>query len=276
MYFNAETRIALTGLAEGLLPLQQWVMNPMHTYQPPDAAALPWRSGLTLTHERLQTIEYVEWLIAASDADDLLLARWDRIGQDPLLHCPIPAARAFREGRGLSLSPRFATVEAGNALADAGGRQMSRRHLYQQCTPILVRAVAAARKRDGMPTDSSFWTMLAEELHRGNCPEWRAVAGAPQSTLLTEQLLRDVITALLNGWLDVPAPWRYAVLIELGEFRRPGNAFQRADVDKATAALKKALKGKAATASVSSEAAKTEPDVTADAVRHATQWKSVP
>src|SRR5207253_2824751 len=114
---------------------------------------------------------------------------------------------------------------------DASGRQMSRRFLYSQCIPILVATVKAAEERLGpvAPPPSLFWTTLATELHQGNCAEWRGVAGAPQSTLLTEQLLRDVLTALLNGWLDVAPPWRYAVLIELGEYRRPGNAYLRSD-----------------------------------------------
>jgi hypothetical protein len=266
MPFSAEARAALTGLAEGLLPLQDWVTSPTHKYIPPDAKDLPWRNGEALTHERLRTISYVDWLVAASDADDLLLARWDHIRQDPLAYCPLEAPREFREGRGLSQAPRFATVEAGNALADASGRQMSRRYLYDQCVPLLVATVKQAQKRVPPPT----WTELANELHQGNCPEWRAIAGAPQSTLLTEQLLRDVLTALLNGWLDVPSPWRYAILIELGEYRRPGNAYLRSDVKTALDAFKAALGGGAFSPR------SPEPSEQSDAVRHATQWKSVP
>jgi hypothetical protein len=272
MPFNPEARAALTGLAEGLLPLQEWVRSAAHVYVPPNAKDLPWRAGESLTHERLQTIAYVEWLVAASDADDLLLARWDHIRQDPLAYCPLPSPRAFREGRGLSQAPRFATVEAGNALADASGRQMSRRQLYDQCTPILKATVNDAQKRLGpvTPPPSGFWTTLAQELHRGNCPEWRGVAGAPQSTLLTEQLLRDVLTALLNGWLEVPPPWRYAVLIELGEFRRPGNAYKRSDVEAARESFKDALGRRAVSPDVLA------PEAPSEDVRHVTQWKSIP
>lgn len=268
MSFTTETRTNLRGLAEGLLPLQEWVESAAHAYTPPGPASLPWRHGEPLSHERLQTIEYVEWAIAASDADDLLLARWDRIRQEPLAFCPLPSPRDFREGRGLSLAPRFATVEAGNSLADASGRQMSRRQLYDQCTPILALTITDARRRLGDNTPQ-FWSVLAQELHRGNCPEWRGVAGAPQSTLLTEQFLRDALTALLNGWLDVPPPWRYAVLIELGEFRRPGNAFTRADVENARAALQAALGGTSTPAAPSSESH-------TDVAKYATQWKSIP
>lgn len=272
MPFHAEARAALTGLAEGLLPLQEWVSSAGHVYVPPNAASLPWRSGTPLTHERLQTVTYIEWLVAASDADDLLLARWDRIRQDPLVFCPLASPRAFREGRGLSLAPRFATVEAGNALADASGRQMSRHHLYGLCVPILLRTIRDSERRLGAPTSgpSPFWTTLAQELHRGNCPEWRAVAGAPQSTLLTEQFLRDAMTGLLNGWLEVPPPWRHAVPIELGEFRRPGNAFTRDDVAVALEALKAALGGG------SEASARAKPTVEHDVDRHATQWKAIP
>jgi hypothetical protein len=272
MPFSAQARTTLTGLAEGLLPLQDWVTSESHRYVPPNATDLPWRAGEILTHERLQTIAYVEWLVAASDADDLLLARWDHIRQDPLAYCPLPSPRAFREGRGLSQAPRFATVESGNALADASGRQMSRRFLYDQCTPILIETVKEAQKRLGKatPPPSPFWSTLAQELHRGNCPEWRGIAGAPQSTLLTEQLLRDVLTALLNGWLDVPPPWRYAVLIELGEFRRPGNAYARSDVESALQSFKDALGHRP-------ESPKTpELDIHPEDVRHVTEWKSIP
>jgi hypothetical protein len=269
--FNSEARATLLGLAEGLLPLQDWINSPTK-YVPQNANELPWRQGEALTHERLQTIAYVEWLVAASDADDLLLKRWDQIKQDPLAFCPLPSARAYRDGRGLSQAPRFATVEAGNALADASGRQMSRRHLYDQCTPILIKTVRDAQKRLGKAErpPAKFWTDLAQELHRGNCPEWRGVAGAPQSTLLTEQLLRDILTALLNGWLEVPPPWRYAVLIELGEYRRPGNAYARSDVKTALQTFVDALaKGADANKGPVAEA------LTKD-IRYLTQWKSIP
>lgn len=272
MPFNTEARTALTGLAEGLLPLQTWVTSETHKYVPPNAKDLPWRVGEILTHERLQVIAYVEWLIAASDADDLLLARWDQIRQDPLAYCPLPSPRAFREGRGLSQAPRFATVESGNALADASGRQMSRRYLYDQCAPILSATVTEAQKRLGTatPPPSPFWTTLAQELHRGNCPEWRGVAGAPQSTLLTEQVLRDVLTALLNGWLDVPSPWKYAVLIELGEFRRPGNSYTRSAVETALQNFKDALGQRAVSPK------KPGLETHFEDVSHVTQWKSIP
>jgi hypothetical protein len=258
----------LTGLAEGLLPLEAWTQSSGHR-PPANASALPWRSGDLLTHDRVRTIDYLEWLIAASDADDLLLARWARIKQNPLAYCPLPAPRDFRESRGLSQSPRFATVEAGNSLADASGRQMSRRHLYDQCIPLLTKTAKDAERRLGSPTPppSTFWTTLALELHRGNCAEWRAIAGAPQSTLLTEQLLRDVLTALLNGWLDVPPPWRYAVLIELGEFRKPGNAYTRDEVEAARARFAELLQKRWPSAPA--------PEQT-EGVRHATQWKSIP
>jgi len=273
MPFTPHERAILTGLAEGLLPLAEWVASPDHRYLPPDAKDLPWRNGeATLTHDRLRTIGYVEWLVAASDADDLLLTRWAQIRQDPFAYCPLSSPRAFREGRGLSQAPRFATVESGNALADASGRQMSRQQLYRQCVPILADTVRFAERRLGAatPPPSVFWTKLAAELHRGDCPEWRGIAGAPQSTLLTEQLLRDVLTALLNGWLDVPPPWRYAVLIELGEYRRPGNAYTRKDVDIAVENFKRALDKRTETAIPAQE------ELTEDAVRHVTQWKAIP
>jgi hypothetical protein len=268
MSFTPDEREVLIGLSEGLLPLQAWIASPEHTYLPPNAHELPWRNGEPLTHERLQTITYVEWLVAASDADDLLLARWDEIRRNPFAYCPLPAPRAYRERRDLSQAPRFATVESGNALADASGRQMSRRHLYRQCLPLLTVTFVEAQKRLGTPgANRAFWTTLATELHRGNCPEWRGIAGAPQSTLLTEQLLRDVLTALLNGWLDVAPPWRYAVLIELGEYRRPGNAYTRGDVEVALEALKKAL-------AVPSALADTHASL--EGVPHVTQWKAIP
>src|SRR5262249_57215677 len=111
-----------------------------------------------------------------------LLARWEKIRQEPLAFCPLPSARSFREGRGLSQSPRFASVEAGNSLAAASGRQMSRQQLYDQCTPVLIATVNSAQKRlaTATPPPSAFWTTLAQELHRGNCPEWRWVARAPR------------------------------------------------------------------------------------------------
>lgn len=274
MPFSTEAREVLLGLAEGMLPLQEWITT--KSYLPSEHATLPWRNGEKLTHERLRTIAYVEWLVAASDADDLLLTRWDHIKQEPMAFCPLPAARAFRDGRGLSQAPRFATVEAGNSLADASGRQMSRQQLYNQCLPILIATVRAAQKRTGpdalppfVPPPSPFWVELSKELHRNNCREWRGVAGAPQSTLLTEQLLRDVLTALLNGWLDVKPPWRYAVLIELGEYRRPGNAYTRDQVEAARQAFQDALDGVAPPDS----AAKAIPQ---EQVHYATQWKSIP
>jgi hypothetical protein len=45
-----------------------------------------------------------------------------------------------------------------------------------------------------------------------------------------KQLRMDVLYAMLGGRNPAPLPWRYAVLIELGEHRRSGNSYTRADV----------------------------------------------
>ena len=46
------------------------------------------------------------------------------------------------------------------------------------------------------------------------------------------QLLRDVLYATLGMRNPVAEPWRSALLTEIGEFRRPGNVFDRADIAK--------------------------------------------
>lgn len=223
---DSELRAILEHLAEALLPLQRWLARP-ERYLPPTAPDLPWRQGRPLTHERVGTVACFEALLRGSSHDALLTDRWKEVGANPFVHCPLAQPEQWRAARGLEASATFAITAGDNALADAAGTPISRAGFYAQFWPVL-RAVVGRRQ----PADAGAWEVLAQELHQDQCPEWPTWT-KPRSSLFIAQLVPDFLYALLNMVNRVEEPWRTAVLVELGEFRRVGNQYSRADVKRA-------------------------------------------
>lgn len=222
------SRAVLRKLAQALLPLNEWIQARGKTgYTPPDADTLPWReNGVSLSTDQLGVIEFVEALLRESSNDVFLLERWRELQAEPLKYCPIDNKNEWRGARGLDAVARFGAVESENAPADYGGYQIARSQLYMDYLPLLS---IAANARG--PQSDADWNKFALELFKDSCAQWPQSQCYPSSKFML-QLLRDMLYAVLGMRNPVPEPWRSAVLTEIGEFRRPGNVYTRADIER--------------------------------------------
>ena len=228
-----ELRDILNNLAAGLFGLDAWVKEP-GKYLPPNPN-LPWRvSGHTFTPEDLAAIPFFENLLRESSTDDDLGVRWATVAADPLKDSPLPNPAAWRKNRGLGDVPKFGVLPSGNVwLTDAAGKTISRATFYAQYLPLLG-AVVDARRKAGLVD----WIVLARDLLGNAAAEW-PVASQPPSAKFVIQFTSDMLYAMLGMRNPVPEQWKRAILVELGEYRHPGNEYKRADAAVAVKAFEK-------------------------------------
>jgi hypothetical protein len=230
-----ELRDILENLAAGLFGLDAWVKEPTK-YTPPELP-LPWReTGHTFAPKDLAVIPFFENLLRASSSDDELGDRWSALSADPLKFSPLADPRAWRRSRGLADAPQFGVVKSSNVwLVNAEGHPVSRATFYTACWPLLKTAVDA--KKTHGPVD---WEALARELLTNANGQWPSTQ-QPSSAAFVTQFASDMLYALLGMRTAAPEPWRYAVLIELGEYRRAGNRYTPQDTAAAVTRFEKVL-----------------------------------
>jgi len=228
-----ELRDILNNLAAGLFGLDAWVKEPAK-YLPPNQN-LPWRAtGHTFTPTDLAVIPFFENLLRESSGDDDLGVRWGTVAADPLRYSPLPNPTAWRKNRGLADVPKFGIVPSGNVwLTDAAGKTISRVTFYAQCWPLLG-AVVGARQKVG-PVD---WAALASDLLNNAAPEW-PITSQPPSAKFVIQFASDMLYGMLGMRSPAPEQWKRAILVELGEYRHPGNEYKREDASVAVKAFEK-------------------------------------
>ena len=120
-------------------------------------------------------------------------------------------------------------------LTDSLGHAISRRKFYEPCWPVL-QATVATRLKTG-PVD---YGKLANDLATDLAPEWPR-ASNPPSSVFVAQFVCDLLYAMLGMRNPAAPPMQYALLAELGEFRRAGNGYELADVAKNVEALRELL-----------------------------------
>ncbi len=220
-------RDVLTSLAGGLFGLDLWIKEP-DKYRPPNVD-LPWRAaGHTLAPADLAVIPFFENLLRESSGDDDLGVRWAIVVANPLKFSPMLSPDSWRKNRGLSNTPKFGIVKSSNVwLTDASGNVISRAAFYAPCWPLL-KGVVDARKKAG----AVDWALLATDLLANKASEWPSATQPPSSAFLV-QFASDMLYAMLGMRTSAPEPWRRAVLIELGEYRHPGNEYSSGDTGKA-------------------------------------------
>jgi hypothetical protein len=229
-----ELREILVNLAEGLFPLARWVAEPTK-YVPPQSD-LPWRqAGQQLTPKRLGVIEFFENLLNGSAAEAELLARWAQVDAQLAKMTPDSDLGRWRAARKLQVPPSFGLAQSANVPLDGEGKPVARADFYALCWPLLVTAVAGRQ-----PAGPDAWEALALELFNDRCPQWPISAGVKSSTFAT-QFAKDLLYAMLDMRTPASDPWRFALLIELGEHRRVGNAYTPEDVRKTVYALRARL-----------------------------------
>jgi hypothetical protein len=228
--FDEPSLQILRKLVSALMPLDSWIKKRTKEggYTPPDADQLPWRkSGASLTTDQMGVVEFVVALIRESAGDVPLLERWHAIQADPLKYCPFDNKDEWRSARGLQGVPRFGIDAIENMPSDDAGRQMARSQVYSDYLPLLIVAAQQAK----LVTDED-WTAFALNLLNDSCDQWSQGSRSYRSSKFMLQLLRDALYATLGMRNPVPEPWRSALLKEIGEFRRPGNVFDRSDIEK--------------------------------------------
>ncbi len=218
-----DLRETLETLAAGLFGLDAWVKESAK-YKPPDPD-LPWRApGHTFAPKDLGVIPFFEGLLRESSGDDDLAGRWAAVSADPLKFSPLLDAQGWRSRRGLTNPAKFGVVVSSNVqIVDSGGNPISRHRFYVACWSLL-QSVVRARKAQGTVN----WQILAEDLFSDRDPQWPNSKQPPSSAFIT-QFTFDMLYAMLGIRNPAEPPWRYALLVELGEHRRVGNAYKPKD-----------------------------------------------
>jgi hypothetical protein len=226
---------ALGNLATAIFRLDDWIKDPAK-YVPPNPD-LPWRAdGQTLTPEKTGAIDFFAELLRISSGDDDLGARWGALLADPLKFSPIDDVRGWRRRRGLDEAAKFGVVQAANVwLVDQAGMPTSRRSFYAACWTPLRAAIAAAP-----PASDADWRGLTDVLLGDRHAAWPP-ATWPKSSAFIVQFAADMLNGMLGQRSPAAPPWREALLIELGEYRRVGNKYSPEDAAASVKAMRLAL-----------------------------------
>jgi len=233
--FNAEETTLLEELGGALLPLKEWIQS--KSYVPPEPT--PWRQdGVSLSLKELGAIPFLERLLAETSGDADLIAHFEKVEQDPLRACPIEEVRDWRSRRGLEREARFDIVESENLLTagkDSAGKNqpIARVTFYAKHLPLLVQAARAAKAAGLNPR------IFAEDLLQDRSEFWPS--GSPKSSIFIKRFVEDLLYAVMGMRNQVPEPLRSALLTELGELRRVGNAFEPKHAMAAVEQFKEAL-----------------------------------
>jgi len=232
-----DLRDILGNLAGGLFDLATW-LNSQGKYKPPlPQQDMPWRVlGHKFTPLDIGVIPFFEGLLLEASGEDDLLSRWAEVSANPLQFCTLDNAAGWRANRGLTNPPQFGIARSANVLIlDSTGRPVSRRKFYDGCWPVL-KVVVGARQKTG-PVD---WALLANDLATDQASEW-STTGNPSSSAFVRQFTCDLLYAMLGMRNPVGLPMQYALLAELGEFRRAGNAYEPKDAANGVTQLQKLL-----------------------------------
>lgn len=221
----------LRTLARGALPLQDWIQAKLTRYKPEDnpswlepvlndrhPSSVPWRQT-TLTTDDLGAIEYLLETLRAPEDAPARHRRWEVIRSDPLRFCPIRDSANWRLERGLSERPQFDPFLAGNEHVIGGNVPLYRPHFYREFADLLL-----GIQKDGHLSFNDA-RKAAELLWQDQVAAWPSTL---KSSVYLAQFARDLLAAVLGMRNSSPRSdsplWKYAVLIELGEHRRAGNA----------------------------------------------------
>ena len=242
---------ALSAIAEQIYPLAAWVGGP-DKFIPPEQTqtpgGLPWRKpGNSLSVQSLKLMEGFDELLAQPGAGDYLVVRWNGVKQNPLANWPlVETATQWRTERGLPPSPSRFSPEASDNFEYVEGtgdarKPVARKNFYDRC---FVQLAAVVTKQN--PGNAKDWEKVLGDLRADKEQAWDAgptgTGGANvQSSAFLKRFALDLSTLLLG-----PRPtssglggqWNFAMQIELGEHRKPGNAFTVGDARDATEAFR--------------------------------------
>lgn len=241
-------RTILESLAEAVLPLEAWTRQkspPRYDQLIPPLASVPWRPAEaepTLSTRKLEVVNFLAQLIdddITSDdktTSETLAPRWRAIKADPTKYFKSPSGQSAAEWRAgrqdLIAAAKFGAFDADSSnfafvtLAPDGTAKdaVSRREFYEACWDPLVAAYQL-----NPPKDAASWASFRDDLRADKFAVWPPTK-AVRSSAFIKQFTVDVLRACLsqkNGAITASNPflWERAVLIEIGENRRVGNAY---------------------------------------------------
>jgi hypothetical protein len=240
----------LLGLADAIFPLGAYLAKSKRS------SYSPWRKPgeASISLGQFGLVEFFRQLLTAPEnADDATLAkRWSALEHDPLreLKRLFANAQSWRRDRlSQPQEPVFGIFESENFEIHGKAGGMSRAAFYKACFKILD-AIVNTEKPDTTEKWSGIATRLLNEAH----PGWQNESVS--SSEFIQQLVRDVFRCLMGmksklrdpsgqaHELYASEPLQYAILVELGETRRVGNAHSVEDVERAVATLRMELNNK--------------------------------
>jgi hypothetical protein len=234
---DPELRDILENLASGLFPLDAWIKG--KTFKPA-VNDLPWRSGgEPLSPKAIGVMSFFEALLRETSGDALLIGRWHQLIAEPFLFSARADMEQWRAIRGLEAKAEFGALESENVLSDFEGKPISRAGFYAAYFPLLRLAVKAAAAQGPIQWDLFAANLFKDEKDIPN-PVWPK--GQPRrSSNFIKQFSKDLLYATMGMRNAAPAPFNYALLIELGEHRRVGNSYTPKDPQRAVKELKEVI-----------------------------------
>ena len=270
MGLPADIKPAISMIADVILPLEEWIKEPGKFL--PDEPK-PWRDPYKpkLSAENLGFLEHFDAILTREESFidsydiDEFLQRAAALVDDPLAHCPLGrtnmAARRLAWGfRADDDNPKFA-ANLGDNVDYLQKKEstpkvwveypVSRQTFYDACWKEL-RVVINLHK----PSSNKDWQVLVSDLRLDAKDEakktksgWDAtrigigIGIGIESSQFIVALARDIVAYVLSHKCKAPsgADWASAVPIELGERRRPGNAFTAKDTEDAVKRMKAKL-----------------------------------
>ena len=242
----ANIRPILARLADVILPIHDWINQagkapPNYAEFIPALANVPWRpenATSSLSINDFDIIAYLEYRAHQDEPLESLAARWRQVRANPTAFFKSRTgeqAAAWRARRAkLNAATRFGAFESTSSnfafyTQDAqGGPQdaISREGFYDACWSPLEDAYRASNP------DANGWLSFVSSLRADGIQAWPTTRNI-RSSLFLRQFTIDVLVATLgqkNPAATAKGPlWPRAVLIEVGENRKPGNAYTVAE-----------------------------------------------
>ena len=251
---DTQIRQILEKLGDALFPVDKWIAqrkcHPNEAKVPYEIQFLeptPWRDHCNpkLSMKTMGTIDFIETLLESPESSDQLVDRWNDLVEDPLKHSPHDNPDKWRQDRGLASEARFGIFDSKNNWPADGpvfngeGNAVSRKTFYESYMPALQSLSEILKE------DQEHWEGVAEMLVNDNYGDWPSEY--QRSSVFIRQFRRDLIVAMM-GMQDQSsdtdkARYQRALLIELGEHRRVGDAHTRKKICAATAEFAKMLNG---------------------------------
>jgi len=250
-------RTIIPPLAEAVLAVQAWIKPkapPRYDQFIPKLGSVPWRPGAAepmLSTANFEIVRYLELLVDGDGENVALAPRWNTIKADPTKffqsRSGLPAADWRRGRQGLAPGAKFGAFDPDSSNfafvgQESGGplKAMSRMEFYEACWGPLTDALQFKP-----PSDAAGWVAFRDNLRTDQFTVNWPTSKVVKSSAFIRQFTLDVLRACLgqrNDAITAKDPvWQRAVLIEVGENRRPDDPYTVQDAGQAVGTFTNAI-----------------------------------